>query len=212
LSSQLGRAVILIDNGYFSAILRDEFAIGREENGTPIAPRIDYLKLSEIVCQGYHRVRTFVYDCLPYQADPPTEEQKELYAGKTKIFSALKKLPSFEIRFGKQRPRGGDYIQKGVDVLLTVDMVRLSSKGQVQKIFLVSGDGDYVPAVQAAKDEGVSVKLFHSGAFQRMPNGKMQPKYSNDLWTACDERQVIDENLVKQCLMPEPPRRRESRT
>jgi uncharacterized LabA/DUF88 family protein len=189
MSQSLGRGVVLLDNGYLSAILRDEFA----------SVRLDYLKFSETLCAGYHRLRTYVYDCLPYQASPPTEEQKMLYSGKQKFFQALQKLPAVEPRFGKQRPRGTGYIQKGVDVLLAVDLVRLSSKGQIQKAFLVAGDGDYVPAVKASKDEGVSVTMYHSGAFQADENGRLHPKYSNELWEACDDRRVIDKKLIEQC-------------
>jgi uncharacterized LabA/DUF88 family protein len=191
MSQPLGRAVVLIDNGYLSAILRDEFE----------KARISYQKLSEIVCKDYHRLRTYVYDCLPYQANPPTTEQQGLYAGKVKFFNALSKLSSFEIRFGKQRPRAGGYIQKGVDVLLTVDLVRLSSTSQIQKAFLIAGDGDYVPAVKTAKDEGVSVKLYHSGAFQTTEDGHTMPKYSNELWQTCDERETIDIKLIDQCRL-----------
>jgi len=189
MSAPLNRAIILIDNGYLSAILRDEFG----------EPRIDYLRLSEIICEGYLRLRTYVYDCLPYQNNPPTIEQRNLFAGKEKFFNALKKLPSFEVRYGKIRPRPGGFIQKGVDVLLTIDLVRLSAKGQIQKAFLVAGDADYVPVVKAAKDEGVSVKLYHSGAFQLTPEGRRLPKYSNELWDACDERVIIDSSLINQC-------------
>lgn len=177
------------DNGYLSAILRDEF-------GEVI---VDYHKLSETVCKGYHRLRTYIYDCMPYQADPPTDDQKTLYAGKQKFFQALQKLPSFEPRFGRQRPRPGGYVQKGVDVLLAVDLVRLSSKGQIQKAFLIAGDGDYVPAVKTAKDEGVSVTMYHSGAFQKDANGRMHPKYSNEMWDACDDRIVLDNKLIEKC-------------
>lgn len=180
--------MVLIDNGYLSAILRDEFG----------SARIDYLQLSELLCKGYSRLRTYIYDCLPYQANPPTPEQQTLYAGKVKFFNALSGLPSFEPRFGKQRPRAGGFVQKGVDVLLAVDLVRLSSKGQIQKAFLIAGDGDYVPAVKAAKDDGVSVKLYHSGTFAEI-NGKMQPKYSNELWQICDERETLNGDLIKKC-------------
>jgi len=182
----LGRAVVLIDNGYISAILRDEYS----------STRIDYLKLSELICTGYHRLRTYVYDCMPYKSDPPTQIQQALFSGKQRFFDALRKLPAFELRFGKQRPRGHSFVQKGVDVWLSVDMVRLSAKGQVQKIFLIAGDADYVPAVQTAKNEGVSVKLIHSGNFSVLPNGKQLPKFSNELWQICDERQPISQQLI----------------
>lgn len=189
MSYQLPRAVLLIDNGYLSAIIRDEY---KED-------RVDYLKISELICHGYTRLRTYVYDCMPYQADPPTEVQKTLFGGKTRFFKALSKQPSFEIRFGKQRPRGDTYIQKGVDVLLTVDLVKLTSKAQVQKVFLIAGDADFVPAVKAAKEEAVSVKLYHSGGYQTLQNGRRVLKYSNELWEACDERAIIDQDLIDQC-------------
>jgi uncharacterized LabA/DUF88 family protein len=133
---------------------------------------------------------------MPYQNDPPTEKQKNLFANKQKFFDALKKLPAFELRFGRQRPRGRGFVQKGVDVWLSVDIVRLSAKGQVQKIFLIAGDADFVPAVQTAKNEGVSVKLIHSGNFAVLSNGKNVPKYSNELWQMCDERQPISQQLI----------------
>lgn len=185
---QQGRCVLLIDNGYLSAILRDEYS----------QSRIDYLKLSNTICNGYSRLRTYVYDALPYQANPPTPEQRILYAGKVKFFDALRKLPSFEVRFGKQRPRAGGFIQKGVDILLTVDLIRLASKSQIQKAFLIAGDADFVPVVRAARDEGVSVHLYYSSAFQNI-GGKQLPKYSNELWDCCDERTAIDGQLINNC-------------
>lgn len=190
MSAFQGRAVVLIDHGYFSAILRDEFG----------SPKIDYLKFSETICQDYLRLRTYLYDCMPYQSDPPTLEQQQLYSSKQKFFAGISKLPSFDVRFGKIRPRPGGPIQKGVDVLLAVDLVRLSSKGQIQKAFLMAGDADYVPAVKVARDEGVSVKLYHSGAFQKMGD-KLLPKYSNELWEVCDEREVITAELIDKCKL-----------
>ena len=181
---------MLIDNGYFSAILRDEF---QEQ-------RVDYLTFSQSICQGYLRLRTYVYDALPYQANPPTPEQSRLYASKTKFFETIKRLPSFEVRFGRQRPRPGGYIQKGVDVLLAIDLVRLSSKGQIQKAFLVAGDADFAPVVRAAKDEGVIVKLYHSEGLQEA-NGRMLKKYSDELWRECDEREPMTKSLIDGCLL-----------
>ena len=54
---------------------------------------------------------------------------------------------------------------------------------------LWAGDGDLVPAVQAAKLEGVSVWLFHGPADAR---GSGQSTYSRELWLAADDRSEID--------------------
>lgn len=180
------KAIILIDNGYLSAILRDEF------NST----RIDYLALSEEISRGFLRLRTYVYDALPYQANPPTPYQSQLLASKQRFFYSIGQLPSFDVRFGKQRPRGTVYVQKGVDILLAIDMIRLSSKQQIHKAFLIAGDADYVPVVKASKDEGVSVTLYHSGAIQTTADGRQHKKYSDELWQACDERKEITQALV----------------
>jgi uncharacterized LabA/DUF88 family protein len=180
------KSIVLIDNGYLSAILRDEFN----------SIRIDYLKLSEEISKGFYRLRTYVYDALPYQGNPPTEYQSQLLASKQRFFHSIGQLPSFDVRFGKQRPRGTTYVQKGVDILLAIDMIRLSSKQQIHKAFLIAGDADYVPVVKATKDEGVSVTLYHSGALQTTPDGKQRKKYSDELWQACDERYAITQALI----------------
>lgn len=180
------RAIVLIDNGYLSALLRDEFNLAR----------INYLFLSEEISKGYYRLRTYVYDALPYQGNPPTEYQSQLLASKQKFFHALSILPSFKIRYGKQRPRGNIYVQKGVDALLAIDLIGLSSKQQIQKAFLIAGDADYAPVVDAAKDEGVSVTLYHSGALQTTSEGLQVKKYSDELWQACDQREPITKDLI----------------
>lgn len=93
-------------------------------------------------------------------------------------------------------------MQKGVDILLAIDMIRLSSKNQIHKAFLIAGDADYVPVVKASKDEGVSVTLYHSGAMQTAADGKLRKKYSDELWQACDERKVITQALIDKAKLP----------
>jgi uncharacterized LabA/DUF88 family protein len=56
---------------------------------------------------------------------------------------------------------GGDAVQKEVDNLLTIDMVLLSQKRAMKTAILVASDGDYVPAIEFAKDEGVTVILYY---------------------------------------------------
>ena len=179
MSAPTHRAVVFIDNAYLSKILRDEF--NKE--------RIHYLDLSNKISIGYQRLRTYVYDAYPYQDNPPTREQSDLLSGMQSFIRALEQLPSFEIRMGKQRPRPTGYIQKGVDVWLAVDMMRLALKQQMQKAVLVAGDADYVPVVDAIKNEGVSVTLYHS---------QIKSKYSWDLWKRCDERYPITRELIDQ--------------
>jgi hypothetical protein len=52
--------------------------------------------------------------------------------------------------------------------------------------------------VKAAKDECVSLKLYHSGNFEII-NGQRRPKISYELWETCDQRDPVDVYLINQC-------------
>lgn len=69
---------------------------------------------------------------------------------------------------------------------MAVDLVRMSSNRQIEKAVLVTGDSDLVPAIEAARDEGVVVVLFYS------PNSR-----HDELLQACDERYEISRNLIE---------------
>ena len=83
--------------------------------------------------------------------------------------------PRFEVRLGRLaktfdaqgRPT---FVQKGVDVRLAVDLVRMSSTRQIEYAYLLTGDSDLVPAVQAAKDEGVVVALYYNCLLYTSPS------------------------------------------
>ena len=49
-----------------------------------------------------------------------------------------------------------------MDILLAIDLVRLSLRRAIAQAVLVTGDSDFVPAIQIAKDEGVQVILAHA--------------------------------------------------
>lgn len=100
----------------------------------------------------------------------------------------LKQLPRFEVRLGKLARRGHDFQQKRVDVLMSVDLVRMSCDHQIQRAIIVTGDSDYVPAILAAKDAGVLVQLyFHPNSIH------------DELISTCDERFEITNELIQAC-------------
>lgn len=49
--------------------------------------------------------------------------------------------------------------QKGVDMKLGLDIASLAYKKQVDKIILISGDSDFVPAAKLARREGIDFIL-----------------------------------------------------
>jgi len=145
----MARAAVFIDGAYFDNVLLN---FGRM--------KVDYEKFSDSLCQGYERLRTYYYHCLPYQSSPPTAQESQKYASMRMFLSTLERLSRFEVRLGKIAKYGQDPPrQKQVDALLAIDLVRLTAKQQISKAILVVGDGDHVPAVKSAKEEGAIVDL-----------------------------------------------------
>lgn len=54
--------------------------------------------------------------------------------------------------------------QKGVDMKIGIDIASMAYKKQVDKIILISGDSDFVPAAKLARREGIDFVLDPMGA------------------------------------------------
>lgn len=157
------RLAIFIDGGYFDVTNRDECG----------GCKIDYGKLATKVAGGIDILRTYYYNCLPYQTDHPTDDEGKRFSQAQKFHAALRALPRFEVREGMLLFRGLDnkgqpiYVQKGIDLQIGVDLVLLSAKQQISHAVIIAGDSDLIPAIAVAKNEGVLIHLFHGKAPHR---------------------------------------------
>lgn len=57
-----------------------------------------------------------------------------------------------------------DFQQKGVDIKIGLDVAWLASNHLVDRIVLVTGDSDFVPAMKFARREGIQVTLLKIGS------------------------------------------------
>jgi uncharacterized LabA/DUF88 family protein len=146
------KGAIFIDGGYLSKILKRHFG----------APRIDYLKLSNEICSELHlsRLRTYFYDCMPV-IRKDNEEDKRKYAEKQKFIDKIQRLPRFEVKKGKLQIIGGEFKQKMVDVLMSLDIADRCFDNQIQHAILIAGDSDFIPAIKKAKDYGAIIHLYY---------------------------------------------------
>jgi uncharacterized LabA/DUF88 family protein len=82
------------------------------------------------------------------------------YQNQQKFFGKIRKIPKLNLilcKLLKRRIKGTEkyyYVLKEDDIYMAVDLVKGAFKNIYDKAILVSGDGDFVPAVLAAKEEG----------------------------------------------------------
>jgi uncharacterized LabA/DUF88 family protein len=178
----MSRIAIFIDGAYLDFLLRDQFGL----------TRIKYDALAAKMAHGIDIVRTYYYNCPPYQSSTPTQDERDRFAKAQRFHTYLERLPRYEVRLGRLAVRGlnreGEPIfeQKRVDLMLGVDLALLAGKGQITDAALLAGDSDLIPAVVAAKSQGVVVHLFHG------------PTYHKDLWDHADERTLITSQFIKE--------------
>lgn len=180
----MGRIAIFIDAAYLQFTLKQEFN----------SPRICFQKLVNRMAGSREILRSYYYDCEPYQSNPPTQEERDRFGKAQRFHYALDRIPRFEVRLGKLAFRGRDannnpiFQQKRVDIQMGVDLVLLAAKNLISDAAILAGDSDFLPAIDAAKPEGVVIHLFHG----EHPH--------NELVARCDERTKIDQAFIDAIL------------
>ena len=79
--------------------------------------------------------------------------------GQQRFLAGLGKLRYFDVRLGRLEPRGGTFVEKGVDVAIAIDMLSLAVTGVYDVAVLVSSDGDFEKAVRAVQETGRHVEV-----------------------------------------------------
>ena len=72
-------------------------------------------------------------------------------------------------------------------------MALLAGKGKITRLVLFSGDADLIPAINAVKQEGVAVTLWHG-------SDPAHTSPSQELFDLCDERRVLTPAIVDSIL------------
>jgi len=111
---KMTKASIFIDGGYFNRILRDQFKEGV----------LDYHKFGNEICASLNltRLRTYFYHCMPIIRSGNKKDEKR-HAHMQKFVSKLKRLPRFEVRLGRLQLIAGQFKQKMVDILMSLEIV-----------------------------------------------------------------------------------------
>lgn len=166
------RVCVLIDGGHLRVLCR--------RAGHDYVP--DYIEKVALACVGETEwlLRVLYYDCAPYQGRvklPVSGEDYE-FAGSDKWLHELAKKDLFAVRRGVLKFRGfkpkkipvkgtelvdadfaPDFEQKGVDMRIGLDIANYAVNRTVDRIILVTGDTDCLPAMKQARTMGLQIIL-----------------------------------------------------
>jgi uncharacterized LabA/DUF88 family protein len=90
------------------------------------------------------------------------------------LYEMLDWIPGVAVRKGDLVSTREGWRQKGVDVLLAVDLVRLAARQAFDVAVLVAADNDFVPAVDAVLEMGPQVEVVT--ACQKMSSLRLARK------------------------------------
>lgn len=125
---------------------------------------LDFEKFYHKLVGTRQLVRVYYYNAAVDQSKEP-----QRYKDQQRFFARMRRLPYLQLCLGrliyKNWPSTPPY-EKGIDIKMATDMLIHAFRGNYEIAVLVSGDNDFVDAIQAVKDLGkhVEVALFGSGS------------------------------------------------
>lgn len=184
-SSKAERVMIFIDGSNFYHSVRGTFGLFHEE----IEDVEVFKKLIEFL-RGERMLIGIRY----YNAPLDRGYNEEKYWNQQKFFDRLRSIPGFKVvkcTMRKTKLKDGKYKfrVKGDDIYLAVDMVSGAYEDQYDTAILVSGDGDFKPAILRVRKLGKKVEnayfyISRSGLLRRI----------------CDKSIPLDEFLEESCF------------
>lgn len=142
--------------------------------------KVNFGKILETAVSGRQLIRAFAY---VIKADIPEEGP---------FFEALNKA-GFEVKSKDIQLFPGGVKKGDWDVGIVTDMIRMGPRLDV--MVLVSGDGDYIPALEYLRNQGHLTEVI---AFGKSTSAK--------LITQCDEFTDLDSNIQKYLISSRGPR------
>ncbi|MFQ6142968.1 NYN domain-containing protein [Streptomyces seoulensis] len=179
----MDRCIVLVDAGYLLGAAASLLA------GEPSRSRItvDHAALVQRLREqaesdtGRPLLRIYWFDGAPDRVPQPEHRR-------------LRVMPRVTVRLGALTRSDGRWAQKGVDAAMHAELTELARNRACSDVVLVTGDGDLLPGMMAAKEHGVAVHLW---AVQAADGDYNQ---SEDLVAEADERRVLDRAWITKAV------------
>ncbi|MEV8334259.1 NYN domain-containing protein [Streptomyces niveus] len=187
----MDRCIVFVDAGYLlgaaATLLTGDAA--RSRLSVDYAGLIQQIRERAETETGQPLLRIYWFDGAPDRVPQPEHRR-------------LRVMPRVTVRLGMLTRVDSHFQQKGVDAAMHAQLIELARNKAAIDIALITGDGDLLPGVMAAKEHGVSMHLW---AVQAADGAYNQ---SEDLVAEADERQLLGRAWLTQAITvaePSPP-------
>ena len=175
--------ILFIDSGYLSHISKH---FGRSK---PLRYKIENFAIN--LCKNINLdcKEIYFYIAPPFQSPKPTDDENKRKANYDKFISKLEKvLPKVHVREGRLQRIGETFTQKGVDTLMTMDLLKIGQKKEIKKVVIITSDTDFVPIIRSVREDyGLEIILAYFTDRKR----KSSFSLSNHLWKVVDKKILI---------------------
>ncbi|MER3481537.1 MAG: NYN domain-containing protein [Meiothermus sp.] len=132
---------------------------------TSLSPdyRLDFVQFIETLVAGRKLLRAYYYNA-PLPVEDPAAKAHQSF------LNYLKRVPYVAVRLGRLERRGEGFVEKGVDIQIAIDLLKLAYANAYDVAVLVSGDGDFADVVKVIQDMG---KQVENSTFQALSSHRL---------------------------------------
>ncbi len=156
---------------------------------------LNFGKFAEKVSGDRQLVRTYYYNIRQ-----DSERDPNVATEQGKFLQTMFDTPYLEVRMGVSKRHGETMVEKGVDVFMATDLVAFAFMDLYDTAIVVSGDGDFFPAIQTAKNQGkhIEVAAFDNNLSSEAGNVadaviKLNKTFFTGLWSDRRRRTTADD-------------------
>jgi len=146
---------------------------------------LNFGKFAEKVSAGRRLIRTYYYNIRQ-----DSDRDPNIATEQGKFLQTMYDTPYLEVRMGVSKRHGETMVEKGVDVYMATDLVAFAFMDLYDTAIVVSGDGDFFPAIQTARNQGkhIEVAAFDNNLSSEAGNVadvviKLNKTYFTGLWS-----------------------------
>ena len=190
------KTIVMIDAGFLSKV---SYKLGEGHYF-----KYDLLKFSKKLSGKQKLIfkHLFFYNAPPFQSSNPSDDERKRKEDYDSFIQKLNQNKEVTIREGRVQRLKIDkkyiYKQKGVDTLLTMDLMDIPiANPKIKTVILIASDSDFVPIIERLKKLGIKVILYTY--FERDRKSKFST--SNKLLNAVTRYARLNEQDFKECRL-----------